>query len=187
MESAKRGVDEIYLAALEKQSVQARSVFLDQACAGDDELRRRVERLLRAQPHIGNFLEAPAPEFAATINPSLVEPAGTVIGPYQILEQIGEGGFGIVYMADQQSPVRRRVALKIIKPGMDTKEVLARFRAELQALALMDHPNIARALDAGATDSGRPYFVMELVRGIPITDYCDENHLAVGERLELFV
>ncbi len=146
-----------------------------------------MERLLRAQPHIGNFLESPAPEFAATVIPILTEPPGTVIGPYKILEQIGEGGFGIVYMADQQSPVRRRVALKIIKPGMDTKEVLARFRAELQALALMDHPHIARALDAGATESGRPYFVMELVRGVPITDYCDQHNLSIHDRLDLFV
>ena len=110
-----------------------------------------------------------------------------MIGPYKLLEQIGEGGFGIVYMADQQAPVRRRVALKVIKPGMDTSRVLARFKAELQALSLMDHPNIARALDAGATDSGRPYFVMELVRGVPITEYCDRNNLAVRKRLDLFV
>jgi serine/threonine protein kinase/WD40 repeat protein len=116
-----------------------------------------------------------------------VEVPGNVIGPYKLLEQIGEGGFGIVYMADQQAPVRRRVALKIIKPGMDTRQVLARFKAELQALALMDHPNIARVLDAGATDSGRPYFVMELIRGVPITDYCDQNNLPVHERLDLFV
>ncbi len=110
-----------------------------------------------------------------------------MIGPYKLLERIGEGGMGVVFMADQHAPVRRRVALKIIKPGMDTREVLARFDAERQALALMDHPNIARALDAGATDSGRPYFVMELVRGVPITDYCDQNNLAVHERLALFV
>ncbi len=105
----------------------------------------------------------------------LQEGPGTVIGPYKLLEQIGEGGLGVVYMAEQQEPVRRKVALKIIKPGMDTKEVIARFEAERQALALMDHPNIAKVLDAGATESGRPYFVMELVRGIPITDYCDQN------------
>jgi len=118
---------------------------------------------------------------------AVAEEPGTVIGPYKLLEQIGEGGFGIVYMADQQAPVRRRVALKIIKPGMDTRQVLARFKAELQALSLMDHPNIARVLDAGATDSGRPYFVMELIRGVPITEYCDKNKLPVHERLELFV
>src|SRR5207302_3351413 len=110
-----------------------------------------------------------------------------VIGPYKLLEQIGEGGFGVVYMAEQQQPVRRKVALKIIKPGMDSKQVIARFEAERQALALMDHTNIARVLDADATDSGRPYFVMELVRGIPITQFCDDNRLMPRERLELFV
>ena len=180
-------IDEIYLAALEKPSTQERSAYLDRACAGDEGLRQRVERLLRAQPNVGNFLESPAPEIAQTVVPPLTECPGAVIGPYKLLEQIGEGGFGIVYMADQQSPVRRRVALKIIKPGMDTRQVLARFKAELEALSLMDHLNIARVLDAGATDSGRPYFVMELVRGVPITDYCDQNNLPVHERLELFV
>src|SRR5207342_3090075 len=124
---------------------------------------------------------------SATEDLSPSESLGTIIGPYKLLEQIGEGGMGVVYMADQQSPVRRRVALKIIKAGMDTGQVIARFEAERQALALMDHANIARVLDAGATISGRPYFVMELVRGIPITEYCDQNNLPVHERLELFV
>ena len=110
-----------------------------------------------------------------------------MIGPYKLLEQIGEGGFGVVFMAEQQRPVRRRVALKVIKPGMDTRQVIARFEAERQALALMDHPNISRVLDAGATESGRPYFVMELVRGIPLSEFCDQNRLTVGERLELFI
>ena len=110
-----------------------------------------------------------------------------MIGPYKLKEQIGEGGFGLVFVAEQQEPVRRKVALKVIKPGMDTREVMARFEAERQALALMDHPNIARVLDAGATDSGRPYFVMELVRGIPITDYCDQNQLSPRDRLDLFI
>jgi serine/threonine protein kinase/WD40 repeat protein len=187
MESAKPSVDEIYLSALERSSAQARSAYLDQACADDDKLRQRVERLLRAQPNVGSFLESPAPEFAETIIPARCERPGTIIGPYKLLEEIGEGGFGVVYMADQNAPVRRRVALKIIKPGMDSKEVLARFKAELQALALMDHPNIARVLDAGATEMGRPYFVMELVRGVPITQYCDQNNLDVRERLDLFV
>ena len=117
----------------------------------------------------------------------MTEVPGTVIGPYKLLEQIGEGGFGVVFMAEQQRPVRRRVALKVIKPGMDTRQVIARFEAERQALALMDHPNIARVLDAGATESGRPYFVMELVRGIPLSEFCDQNRLTVGERLELFI
>ena len=126
-------------------------------------------------------------EMAATKDLAVAEGPGTVIGRYKLLQQIGEGGFGVVFMAEQQEPVRRKVALKVIKPGMDTKEVIARFEAERQALALMDHPNIARVFDAGATESGRPYFVMELVRGIPITDYCDQNSLASQARLELFV
>jgi len=189
MDSSKPNLEEIFLAAVEKPTTEARTAYLDAACAGDEELRRRVEKLLNARASVGNFLEAAAPELGATvIQPTTTtEGTGTFIGPYKLLEQIGEGGFGIVYMADQQAPVRRRVALKIIKPGMDTQRVLVRFKAELEALSLMDHPNIARALDAGATDSGRPYFVMELVRGIPITDYCDQNNLTVGERLELFV
>jgi len=112
---------------------------------------------------------------------------GSTISHYQILEKLGEGGMGVVYMAEQREPVARKVALKIIKPGMDTREVVVRFEAERQALALMDHPNIAHVLDAGATDSGRPYFVMELVHGIPITAYCDQNRLTTRERLELFV
>ena len=118
---------------------------------------------------------------------SLQERPGSEIGPYKLMEQIGVGGFGLVFVAEQQRPVHRRVALKVIKPGMDSHDVIARFEAERQALALMDHPNIARVLDGGATDSGRPYFVMELVRGIPITDYCDQHHLALRERLNLFV
>src|SRR6185369_7465069 len=116
-----------------------------------------------------------------------VERAGTMIGRYKLLEKIGEGGFGVVFMAEQVEPVQRKVALKIVKAGMDTKEVIARFEAERQAIALMDHPNIARALDAGATEAGRPYFVMELVRGIPITDYCDRENLPTHERLQLFM
>src|SRR4029077_19399794 len=120
----------------------------------------------------GQFLEKPAPDLLATIDePAITERPGTVIGPYKLLEQIGEGGFGVVFMADQQHPVRRRVALKVLKPGMDTKQVIARFEAERQALALMEHPNIAHVLDAGTTDSARPYFVMELVRGVPITQF----------------
>jgi serine/threonine protein kinase len=180
-------IDEIYFSALEKSAALERSAYLDWACAGDKELRRRVERLLCAESKVGDFLESPAPEIAAAFVPSIAECAGTVIGPYTLLEQIGEGGFGIVYIADQEAPVRRQVALKIVRPGMDTRQVLARFKAELEALSLMDHPNIARVLDAGATDAGRPYFVMELVRGIPITEYCDQNHLSVHSRLDLFV
>src|SRR5205823_3871952 len=116
----------------------------------------------------------------------ITESAGSVIGPYKLLQQIGEGGFGVVYMAEQQKPVRRMVAFKIIKPGMDTAQVIARFESERQALALMDHPNIAKVLDGGATASGRPYFVMELVKGVPITEFCDQNHLPPRQRLQLF-
>jgi len=171
-----------------QQPVGARDGFVEQACAGDPSLRRHVDALLRAHDNPESLFDPPEPGLAPTISePIPAARPGAVIGPYKLLEQIGEGGFGIVYMADQQAPVRRRVALKVIKPGMDTSQVLARFKAELQALSLMDHPNIARALDAGATDSGRPYFVMELVRGVPITEYCDRNNLAVRKRLDLFV
>ena len=149
--------------------------------------RAEIDSLLRAHLKFGDFLKGPARDAATRLHEADAGEEGMVIGPYKLLERIGEGGMGVVFMADQHAPVRRRVALKIIKPGMDTGEVLARFDAERQALALMDHPNIARALDAGATDSGRPYFVMELVRGVPITDYCDQNNLAVHERLVLFV
>ena len=142
--------------------------------------------LLRAEEEEPGFLESPAVA-VVVIDHAVTEQPGTQIGPYKLLEQIGEGGMGVVYMADQQAPVRRRVALKIIKPGMDTRQVVARFEAERQALALMDHPNIARVLDAGATDSGRPYVVMELVRGVPITEFCDEGNLPLTERLDLFV
>jgi eukaryotic-like serine/threonine-protein kinase len=171
-----------------QQPAGERDRFLEQACAGDPALRRHVDALLRAHDNPESLFDPPEPGLAPTISePIPAALPGAVIGPYKLLEQIGEGGFGIVYMADQQAPVRRRVALKVIKPGMDTSQVVARFKAELQALSLMDHPNIARALDAGATDSGRPYFVMELVRGVPITDYCDRNNLAVRRRLDLFV
>ena len=141
-----------------------------------------MESLLAAGGKVGSFLEKPAvPAFGATgataDSPPTSEGAGTAIGPYKLLQQLGEGGMGTVYMAEQQEPVRRMVALKIIKPGMDSAQVIARFEAERQSLALMDHPNIAKVLDAGSTDAGRPYFVMELVKGVPITDYCDERRL----------
>src|SRR5262245_2308327 len=121
------------------------------------------------------------------VGEAITEHPGAMIGPYKLMEQIGEGGFGLVFVAEQQQPVRRKVALKIIKPGMDTRDVIARFEAERQALALMEHPNIARVLDAGTTQSGRPFFVMELVRGIPIVEYCDQQQLTPRERLELFL
>ncbi|HLJ97721.1 MAG TPA: serine/threonine-protein kinase, partial [Gemmataceae bacterium] len=178
----------LFIEALEKQDPAERAAFLDQVCAADPALRQRLERLLQRYQNPGRFMERPASVLIGRGDePSVGEYPGTVIGPYKLLEQIGEGGFGIVFMAEQQQPVRRKVALKVLKPGMDTRQVIARFEAERQALALMDHPNIARVLDAGATDSSRPYFVMELVRGIPITDFCDQNQLPVSERLELFV
>jgi serine/threonine protein kinase len=178
-----------------------RAAYLDRACAGNDGLRQLVEALLEAHEEAGEFLESPAPGaepssaavnsqgaggLAATASASIEKP-GDRIGRYKLLEQIGEGGCGVVYMAEQEEPVRRKVALKVIKLGMDTKSVIARFEAERQALALMDHPNIARVLDVGATETGRPYFVMELVKGFKITDYCDQNNLPTHDRLGLFV
>lgn len=195
-------LESIFSAALEKGSAEDRAAFLNQACAGNDDLRLQVERLLSAVPKVGSFLERPfAPtevepgvdagrdaRAAATLPPRPIsEGPGTRIGPYKLLQKIGEGGMGVVYMAEQEHPIRRRVALKIIKPGMDSALVIARFEAERQALAMMDYLNIARVLDAGTTESGRPYFVMELVHGVPITHYCDENKLSLKERLELFV
>jgi eukaryotic-like serine/threonine-protein kinase len=169
-----------------------RAAYLDQACAGEAALRQRIEELLRAGEEAGPFLQNPAavaPKQVGTIRLTLAptEQPGDRIGRYKLLQQIGEGGCGVVYMAEQEEPVKRRVALKVIKLGMDTKSVVARFEAERQALALMDHPNIAKVLDAGATDKGRPYFVMELVRGIKITDYCDQNNLSTQARLDLFM
>ena len=173
---------------MERESPEARAAYLDEVCGPDLDLRRRVERLLDAQPKMGSFLDSPAAGPTMTLpSPQVMEGPGIVIGPYKLLEQIGEGGMGIVYMAEQTQPVRRKVALKIIKPGMDTRHVIARFEAERQALAIMDHPNIAKVLDAGATESGRPYFVMELVRGIPITEYCDQHRLPINKRLDLFM
>jgi WD40 repeat protein/serine/threonine protein kinase len=180
-------VEQILFAALEKRGPE-RAAYLDKACGQDVELRQQVERLLAAHPRAAGFMEAPAPGLGATVDdPPLGERPGTVIGPYKLLEQIGAGGMGLVFVAEQQQPVRRRVALKIIKPGMDSQQVIARFEAERQALALMDHQNIAKVLDAGTTPTGRPYFVMELVHGIPITTYCDANQLTPRQRLELFI
>jgi WD40 repeat protein/serine/threonine protein kinase len=178
---------DIFIAALQKEAQGDRRAYLDEACRGDNNLRRGVEALLKVHDRAGSFLESPVADLVCAVDDPLAVRPGTVIGPYKLLEQIGEGGFGVVYLAEQQQPVRRKVALKVLKPGMDTKQVAARFEAERQALALMDHTNIARVLDAGATDPGRPYFVMELVRGIPITQFCDDNRLTPRERLELFV
>src|SRR5262249_50949562 len=137
-------------------------------------------------PHEHDRPFRPAPSATADEAPA-AERAGAAVGPYRLLEQIGEGGFGVGFLAEQTRPVRRAVALKVLKPGMDTRQVVARFEAERQALAMMDHPNIARVFDGGATASGRPYFVMELVKGVPITDFCDRHRLAPRQRLELFV
>jgi serine/threonine protein kinase/Flp pilus assembly protein TadD len=177
----------LFLAAVENCAPEQWGAFLEDACAGDQDLRRRVEILLRAHQASNSLIDGPAPDVVATIDDPITERPGTVIGPYKLMEQIGEGGMGLVFVAEQQHPVRRKVALKVIKPGMDTRHVIARFEAERQALALMDHPSIAKVLDGGETAGGRPYFVMELVKGVPITQYCDDNRLTTRERLELFV
>jgi eukaryotic-like serine/threonine-protein kinase len=219
----------IFDEAAEIASMHEREAYLDRACAGDENLRRRVDTLLRALGAAGGFLEMPAAYYPETaeneattsgsssaqpgVSPtstgiadvdetgafgqqqavgspsvrSMIEAPGSLIGPYKLLQRIGEGGMGAVYLAEQERPVRRRVALKVIKPGMDTEQVVARFEAERQALAIMDHPSIAKVFDAGVTDSGRPFFVMELVKGVPITEYCDAVHLTPKERLELFI
>jgi eukaryotic-like serine/threonine-protein kinase len=192
----------LFEAALEKGTPVERAAFLEEACSGDVAVRQRVEALLRSHEH-SEFLKAPAvqraeperisPQSATEALPATLDPLapaecpGTVIGPYKLLQQIGEGGMGTVFMAEQTHPVQRRVAVKVIKAGMDSRQVVARFEAERQALAMMDHVNIARVLDAGATESGQPYVVMELVHGVPITKFCDDNHLTPRERLELFV
>jgi eukaryotic-like serine/threonine-protein kinase len=191
MRPAAHLVESILAAAVEIGSEADRRRYVEEACAGDPALRRRVEELIENHFRAGSFLESPAVSWPATTDEMASAEAGrppdTVIGPYKLLEPIGEGGFGVVYMAEQAQPVRRKVALKVLKPGMDTKQVVARFEAERQALALMDHPHIARVFDGGQAPSGRPYFVMELVRGVPITTFCDQNHLGVRERLELFI
>jgi len=187
--SSERAREEVIFDAAQALPPEKRDAYLAEHCGTDPQLRKRIEILLESDARAGEFLESPA-----GINQTLVvnpgpssERPGDLIGAYKIREKLGEGGCGIVYVAEQTAPVRRRVALKVIKLGMDTRNVIARFEAERQALAMMDHPNIARVLDAGATETGRPYFVMELVRGIKITDYCDQNHLNTNQRLELFV
>jgi eukaryotic-like serine/threonine-protein kinase len=182
----------IFAEALQRTSPETRMAYLDGACGTDTTLRGRVEALLRAAENAGDFLEQPptglrGDEDCAPLAGELSEKAGDRIGRYRLLERIGEGGCGVVYMAEQEEPVRRRVALKLIKPGMDTRSVIARFEAERQALALMDHPNIAKVFDGGATPTGRPYFVMELVRGVRITEFCDEAGLSTEARLRLFI
>jgi tetratricopeptide (TPR) repeat protein/serine/threonine protein kinase len=177
----------IFSRAIEIASPGERAAFLEAACAGDAQLRDEVARLVGDHFRAGQFLEQPVAPMPETIGEPAGERPGTHIGPYKLVEQIGEGGMGTVWMAQQTKPVKRLVAVKLIKPGMDSKQVIARFEAERQALALMDHPNIARVLDGGTTDAGRPYFVMDLVKGVPITKYCDEHHLTPRQRLELFL
>src|SRR5450756_2201053 len=194
METARQRMETLFDAALELKDPAGRAAFLERECAGDLPLRARLERLLCAHGESKIFFADCGPALVPAESGHAVqdtgkveEEAGRCIGPYKLLQKIGEGGCGVVYMAEQEKPVRRRVALKIIKLGMDTKNVIARFEAERQALALMDHPNIARVLDAGATETGRPYFVMELVRGVKITEYCDQNNLSTRQRLCLFI
>jgi serine/threonine protein kinase/Flp pilus assembly protein TadD len=176
--------ESVFKAALELPSPEARRAFLEQACGGDQALHARVQALLRVAQEETGFLAEPAIEAAAAT--LVAEQPGTAIGPYKLLEQLGEGGFGVVFLAEQAQPIRRKVAMKILKVGMDTRQVVARFEAERQALAIMDHPNIARVFDGGSTASGRPFFVMEFVKGVPITEFCDQNRLSPRERLELF-
>jgi tetratricopeptide (TPR) repeat protein/tRNA A-37 threonylcarbamoyl transferase component Bud32 len=182
-------VKELFVAALEFPDPAARAAFLDRECGPDADLRRRLDELLAAHDRPASALERPLAGPAPTAGyAGSRESAGEVVGGrYKLLESIGEGGMGEVWVADQLEPIKRRVALKLIKPGMDSRAVLARFEAERQALALMDHPNISKVLDAGTTDDGRPFFVMELVKGTPITQFCDERKLSTRERLELFV
>jgi serine/threonine protein kinase len=184
--------ESVFAAALAIADPALRAAYLERACAGNAPLRREVEALLAAHA-ADNPLDRPPADLGRTGDYEAAPdepPAAAVgdrVGPYRLMEQIGEGGFGLVFVAEQAAPVRRKVALKVLKPGMDTRDVVARFEAERQALALMDHPHIARVLDAGSTPAGRPYFAMELVKGVPITDYCDQHKLPPRARLALFV
>jgi len=187
-EGSAQNEEAVFDAAIQIKDRAARDAYVAEACAENEGLLASVQDLLRYHDS-GSFLDAPAMEERLTFLKGLagIERPGTVIGRYKLLERIGEGGMAVVYMAQQAEPIRRKVALKIIKLGMDTKQVIARFEAERQALAIMDHPNIAKVLDAGATDAGRPYFVMELVTGVSITEYCDQNKLSTKDRLALFL
>src|SRR5262245_32009051 len=178
---------DVFVAALALPDAEEREAHLQAACAGHPELLGRLRELLSAhEDSLGPLDRRPA-VLGITADALHREDPGTIIGPYKLLEQIGEGGMGTVWMAQQTEPVKRLVGIKLIKAGMDSKQVIARFGAERQALALMDHANIARVLDAGTTKNGRPYFVMELVKGTPITRFCDEKHLTPRDRLELFI
>ena len=183
MGAFKLDIHAIFDEALAIEAGENREEYVAKVCADHPQIRERVLALLHAHSAAGGFMGG-----SHTTSPAntFQEQPGSQIGPYKLLQQIGEGGFGVVFLAEQSSPIRRKVALKIIKPGMDTKEVIARFEAERQALALMDHQNIAKVLDGGTTKQGRPFFVMELVKGIPITQFCDENRFNLSKRLELF-
>ena len=188
MEQKPQDIKSILAEAMERKTAQERAAYLDDACAEDTALREEIDSLLAEEKVAGRFLETPPVGENVVLDDSFVaEGPGTVIGRYKLLEKIGEGGMAVVYMAEQTEPIRRKVALKIIKLGMDTRQVIARFEAERQALALMDHPGIAKVLDAGSTETGRPYFVMELVQGVSITEYCDKNNLSTKDRLALFL
>jgi len=178
-------VKSIFLAAAEKAPAQ-RAAFLDEACGPDVELRQRVEQLLSAHDEPGSAYPPPATRNTEPCAGSFEGVGSVVAERYKLLQQIGEGGMGTVFMAEQTQPVKRRVALKLVKAGLASRTVLARFEAERQALALMDHPNIAKVLDAGSTPQGQPFVVMELVKGVPLTQFCDERQLSIGERLQIF-
>ena len=184
MEPSHNRIREVFSEALAKSNLGERDEYLEEACRGEPELRRQVAELLQAHEQEGTFLEITRGRFESDFT---LDCTGMMIGRYKLLEKIGEGGFGVVYMAEQVEPVQRKVALKIIKAGMDTREVIARFEAERQALAMMDHPNIAKVFDAGTTQAGRPYVVIELVHGIPITEFCDRKNLSTMARLQLFI
>ena len=180
--------EKVFESAIKLATPQERAAYVRGACGEDPALRQQVESLIQAHDEVGGFMPTDPGETVITIpDRPLSEKEGTCIGRYKLLQRIGEGGMGVIYMAEQTEPVTRKVALKIIKLGLDTKSVIARFEAERQALAMMDHPNIAKVFDAGSTETGRPYFVMELVKGVPINQYCDKNHLPTKERLQLFI
>ena len=183
----KPSLDSIFLDAVDIDSPEERTAYLEKACGEDSRLMRQVKKLLDAHFQGGSILDSSPGTETLISDATPLEQPGMRIGNYKLLQQIGEGGFGVVYMAEQCVPVQRLVAIKIIKPGMDSKQVVARFEAERQALAMMDHPNIARVLDGGTTENGRPFFVMDLVKGVPLTEYCDRNRLAPEDRLKLFV
>lgn len=189
MSTPQQQAKDLFVKLINEAQPEEWNARLAELCGEDEQLRTRVRALLQAHRDPESFLDNPAFEMDQTVQyeGAIQEQAGTTVGPYKLLQQIGEGGMGVVFMAEQTHPVQRRVALKIVKPGMDSRQVIARFEAERQALALMDHPNIAKVLDAGTTEGGRPYFVMELVKGVPVTEYCDQHKMTLEQRLELFM